>query len=524
MYDWIFICGLFAAFFTAWGIGANDCANSFATSVGAKVLTLRNAVIIAGIFEFGGAVLMGSHVTDFIRKKIVSIDIFEDDPYALSLGMLCADAASGIVLAVYTYLKLPTSTTHSIIAAIVGVSLAFGGSEAVKWDKVGLIVVSWVASPSIAALFSSTFFATLNNFVFQSKNPMNRILMLFPILTFITFFINSLFIIYKGSPQLDLDELPFWKSFLISFGISVATALVTQFGYVPYVKKRVDKEAEEIELEGGDGNGEITNSNNELTRTKSYNQATGLNVNTMNIDLSEESTTDNVEGDIDDFKFDNTKNLEHNITESRKYVKMLETKQINDKIEKLHDNAHKLDYKSDRLCSWIQIITACFSAFAHGSNDVANAVAPLATIYHIYKHGSITKKADVPVWILLIGGFGIVVGLASWGYKIINRMGKELTKISPSRGFIIELSAALTVIIASRASIPVSTTHCQVGSIIGCGLVGGFKNVEWKLLGKIVLSWMITLPAAGLLSAAFFSFAYYSPSEREEMLYNLTSV
>ena len=173
-----------------------------------------------------------------------------------------------------------------------------------------------------------------------------------------------------------------------------------------------------------------------------------------------------------------------------------------------------------KLCNWIQIITACFSSFAHGSNDVANAIAPLATIYHIYRYESITKKTNVPIWILLIGGFGIVVGLATWGYKIINRMGKEITKISASRGFIIELSAALTVIIASRAEIPVSTTHCQVGSIVGCGLVGGKKNIQWSLLKNIVMSWIITLPVTGFLSAGLFSYGYYAPSNNVVYLNN----
>jgi phosphate/sulfate permease len=144
---------------------------------------------------------------------------------------------------------------------------------------------------------------------------------------------------------------------------------------------------------------------------------------------------------------------------------------------------------------------------------VANAVAPLATIYHIYQNDSISKKSDVPIWVLVLGGIGIVVGLSTWGYKIIDRIGRELTKISPSRGFIIELSAALTIIIASRAEIPVSTTHCQIGSVVGCGLVGGIKNIKWGILKKIVFSWLITLPITGFLSAGLFSYGYYSPGD-----------
>ncbi len=503
MYLWIFICGIFFAFYNAWGIGANDCANSFATSVGSKVLTLRNAIIIASIFEFSGAVLMGSHVTDMVRKKIVARDIFEDNPGALMFGMLCADLSSALWLTIATYFKLPVSTTHSIIGAIVGFSLAYKGSSAVNWDKIGLVVASWVISPLLAGIFSLCIFYLLNIIIFKKGNSVNRIILLFPILTFITFFINSLFIIYKGSPQLDLDELPFWVCFLISSGISLFAALISKCIYVPYVKKRISN----------DENDENNENNESIENSVQDNSTNNMEIEMENRTYSYiESTNDSQEND---FKFDHSISINDNILKSRKHVEKLEMIKMEKEIGELHKMADKLNPKADKLCSWIQVITACFSSFAHGSNDVANAIAPLATIYHIYQYNNITKKTDVPIWILLLGGLGIVIGLATWGYKIINRMGREITKISPSRGFIIELSAALTVIIASRSEIPVSTTHCQIGSIVGCGLVGGLKNIKWSLLKSIVISWLITLPVTGLLSAAMFSYGYYSPNDSD---------
>jgi solute carrier family 20 (sodium-dependent phosphate transporter) len=539
MYLWIFICGLFFAFYNAWGIGANDCANSFATSVGAKVLTLRQAVIIAAIFEFAGAVLMGSHVTNIIRKKIVELDIFEDNPGSLMFGMLCADLSSAIWLTIGTYFKLPVSTTHSIIGAIIGFSLAFGGVDAVNWEKVGLIVASWVASPFLAGLFSSAFFTIINNVIFKSNNPIKRILNLFPILTFFTFFINVLFIIYKGSPQLELDELPFWLCFIISFTISSATGLLSYFFYIPYVKHKTNLNEnlaiEGVQIEDAEEVNERTESyldaNTppalELDESGTLNTETDTdtditqNINTRNnrnnsndeTSSTNETESTNETASNNDLKYNDNVSIKDNIQNAQAHVKRLEGIELENKIESLHENADNLDPKADQLCSWMQIITACFSSFAHGSNDVANAIAPLATIYHIYRYESITKTADVPIWILLLGGIGIVFGLSTWGYKIINRMGRELTKITPSRGFIIELSAALTVVIASRAEIPVSTTHCQVGSIVGCGLVGGTKNIQWPLLKNILASWLITLPFTGLLSAALFSYGYYSPNE-----------
>ena len=482
-YLWITIVGGFATFYNAFGIGANDAANSFATSVGAKVLTIRQALVVAGIFEFLGALLMGSHVTDTIRKKIVDIDIYQNEPEALMFGMLCAELAAGTWLLIATYFRYPVSTTHSIIGAIIGFSLAYGGVDAVGWNKVGEIVLSWLISPVLAGVFALTTFYIIKKFIFESRNPYSRTLLLFPILAFITLTINSFFIIYKGTPQLKLDETPLWVSIVSAFSIGILAALVAQFLYIPYVTRKIERDNEretigDMELDDMDI---LNDSVNELR-----NQGNG-NLYLTNISADE-----------------NIKRLKRTITD-------IHTREMAQKIDKLHSNADNIDEKTDKLYSSLQVITACFSAFAHGANDVANAIAPLAAIVVLYNTGEVGKKSDIPIWIILIGAVGIVCGLATWGYRIIDRIGKELTKITPSRGFLIELSAALTVIIASRVELPVSTTHCQVGSVIGCGLADGKKNIDWKVVRGILFSWLITLPVTGLISAALFSYGYYAP-------------
>jgi sodium-dependent phosphate transporter len=517
MYTWIFTCGIIFAFYNAWGGGANDCANSFATSVGSKVLTIKQAVIIASIFEFTGAVLMGSHVTDTVRKRIVSENIFENDPGALMLGMLCADLASAIWLTVATYLKWPVSTTHSIIGAIVGFCLAYGGTEAIVWDKIGFIVLSWFVSPLVAGAFSFVLFKVIMKYVFESQNPFRNTQRIYPILTFVTFFINSLFIIYKGSPQFDLDDMPFWQCFLISFGIGTFTACISWYIYLPYAVKKVERffGTEESSIENEE--------NVELNvRSISYRNVMRLEgdneAETNTYEVTVESNLDdyieeneNVE-ENENFVYNSEISLDENIDNSNEVTLRLRKRKENEQVEELHSRAAEIDPKSDKLCSWLQIFTSCFSSFSHGSNDVANAIAPLATIYAIYQTDEVSRNSVVPIWILALGGVGIVFGLATWGYKIINRIGRDLTKISPSRGFIIELAAATTIIIASRSEMPVSTTHCQVGSVVGCGLTGGKKNVKWSLLRGILFSWFITLPITGFLSAALFSWGYYSPS------------
>ena len=536
MFEWIFGLGLVISFYNAWGGGANDCANSFATSVGSGVLTLKGALVIASIFEFGGAVLMGSHVTDMVRKQIVSIDMFEDNPGALMLGMLCANLASAIWLTIATYFKLPVSTTHSIIGSIMGFALCYGGWDGIAWDKIGLVAASWIISPFLAGIFSITFFALINEFVFKTENPVEKIITLIPVLIFMTFLINTIFIIYKGSPQLELDETPFWLSFLVSFAISLGLAILARVLYVPYVKRKIGF----YESRNGNGNETQICDGNEgviqtSIRTVSYNEAMTTNTiegvttdetyvdsivpappNDANADTGDTDANANTTSVYDEIIVNKDKSDKENIIILKKGIKDLETKISDEETAELHSNAQEINPEADKLCSWVQIITACFSSFAHGSNDVANAVAPLAAIYYIYKNNEISQSADVPVWVLLIGGLGIVFGLATWGYKIIYSMGKKITKISPSRGFIIELASALTVIIASRFEIPVSTTHCQVGSIVGCGLISGIKNVKWSLLKNIVMSWIVTLPVTALLSASLFSFAYFSPNELNE--------
>lgn len=557
MYLWILIVGSFASFYNAWGIGANDCANSFATSVGAKVLSLKKAIIVASVFEFLGAFLMGSHVTSAIRKKIVSIDIFEDEPGALMFGMLCSNIAAGIWLNLATYFKFPVSTTHSIIGAIIGFSLAYGGGDSVLWDKVGMVVASWVLSPVLAGVFSLLFYSIIKKYVFNSDKPVENTILIFPILTFFTFLINGFFIFYKGTPQLKLDKLDLWVSIVVAFSLAIVMSVLSWYYYLPYAKRKMD-EKKLLRLQAEEGNSE----NNSDQRVLVLDDADQLNQTsddgrTPNYRLASHSRDVSVETNMDTFttveNVETTENLENvenkksswsilkcfnidednlfkdpnikkddniyvedlsifdNVKRLKDYIQSLIIKEKADKIELLHKNANPIDPDAEELCSSLQVITACFSSFAHGANDVANSIAPLATIYSIYKYETVSKKMDVPLWVLFIGGLGIVFGLATWGYKIIDRIGKELTKITPSRGFIIELSAALTTLIASRAELPVSTTHCQIGSVIGCGIGDNKNNLEWKLVKEIIYSWIITLPAAGLLSATLFSYGYYAP-------------
>ena len=464
--------GGFVAFFTAWGIGANDCANSFATSVGAKVITLKQALIIAAIFEFMGAFLMGSHVTDTVRKKIVDPLLFENEPNVLMFGMFCSCLATGIWLTIATFFKYPVSTTHSTIGAICGFALASKGITSVNGNKILEIVASWFISPMLSGLFALLLFMGIKLYALRKDDAVNKIFNLLPFLAFLTMSINSFFILYKGTPALGLKNTPLFVGILISSSVGGGSMILVYLFVVPYLKRKVSN---------------ITIIDEED------------NIELREICMGEEKL------------YNNSLNTKENIKYLENTLIILKSEDQRQHISNLQKNAEIFDKKAEHLCSNLQITTACFSAFAHGANDVANAIAPFATIISIYNTNNVYGKAPVPIWILAIGGGGIVLGLGTWGYKIIERMGTQLTKVTPSRGFTMELSMSFAVVMASRIGLPVSTTHCQVGAIVGCGLADGQKNVNWNYFYKILFSWFITLPVAALISAGLFSLGHYSP-------------
>lgn len=517
----ILILGFFTSFYTACGIGANDAANSFATSVGARVLTLKQAIIIAGICEFLGAVLLGSHVTDTIRKKIVSPKAFEDDPYELMYGMFAASLATGLWLMIATYMKWPVSTTHSTVGAVIGFALVHDSSSINK-KKLGDIFLSWVISP-LAALVLTMILLSLNIvIVFHRKHPKKWAPYWMPFMIAITVWLVTMFVIYKGTPELELDDqLDFkealWISAVCGIGVGLISFLSFRFGifskleqfFVDNFPKTIEwyrthfPSAMEQHLDNFAAANATKNSSEENTTTTEKTATQELEMDLLDKDVKPVDTA-NSDKDVENA---DTESIHSKVSRaSSKYgsEKFTEMKLYDEDVEDLY--------------SWLQVFTAIVSSFAHGSNDVANSIGPLAAMYAIYNNGTLEKKSDVPVWILVVGGVGIVIGLANWGWRIIDRMGKELSGITPTRGVSVELGAAVAVLWASRLEFPVSTTHCQVGSLVGSGLVDSFRtngcgglltnklpNVDLWVFAKIVFSWVITLP----VTICFSAFIYY---------------
>ncbi|CAM9488196.1 unnamed protein product [Ascophyllum nodosum] len=481
---WIVIVGAFGAFFAAFGIGANDVANAFATSVGAKAVTLKQAIILAGIAEFLGAVLLGNHVTKAVRESIVDVFCFVDNPGMLMYGMMCIVYSTGAWLLLASYLELPVSTTHSTVGSIIGMAIAYGGPDCVVWQKrtdifpylrgVSAIVVSWVVSPLASAILSCALFYTVRSLVLRSPNAYERSFYVYPLLVLGTVAVNVFFFLYKGASSLDLDDTDIARALKWALGLGGGLALITIPTVLPYIKRKV---ATSFNEDGTRRRKEATPGDGDPHESRS----TGLG------------------------SFINRK-LDHDV-----HALGQESEYVNE----IHAKAEKFDPRAEEVFKYVQVLTAICDAFGHGANDVANAMGPFEMLYIVYVNGGVENVDNglgtAGHLILALGGLGIVLGLALYGYKIIAAIGVKIAKITPSRGFSIELGAAVMIIIGTRLEFPLSTTHCQVGATAGVALLEGIGGINSIVLVRTAAGWLITIVVCGLSCALLFAQGAYAP-------------
>jgi len=402
---YIVLAALFGIFM-AWGIGANDVANAMATSVGSKALTIKQAILVAAVFEFLGAVLAGGEVTSTIRKGIVDADLLAGSPELLVYGMLAALLAAGTWLLIASSRGWPVSTTHSIVGAIVGFAAVGIGMDAVQWGKVGTIVMSWVVSPLTAGFIAYLIYQSVQRLILRQEDPLTKAKRYVPVYIFLAAFTITLVTILKGLKHVGLD-MSLRDAYLLAISIAVGIALI---GAIAIQRIQPDKKAEKAQH----------------------------------------------------------------------------------------------FYTVERVFGVLMVVTACGMAFAHGSNDVANAIGPLAAVISVAQTGSIAAEAALPLWVLMLGGAGIVIGLATFGRHVIATVGKKITQLTPSRGFAAELAAATTIVIASGTGIPISTTHTLVGAVLGVGMARGIEAIDLRVVGRILVSWVVTIPAGAFLAIVFF--------------------
>lgn len=565
---WLVITSGIACFFMAFVTGANDIANTFSTSIGSKAISVKKAIIIAFFFEALGASLLGGTVTDSIRSKIINFEVFYDAPQFLMLGMCCALMGATIWLAAATFAGIPVSTTHSIIGALMGFGLATGNMKSIKWEKIHSIVISWFAAPLLAATCSAIAFCLLRIVILRRNNSLSLIKRTYWFLIFLISLPFSVFLVFHNPIVINVkcrmlrDEVEFvsspcyiqdWSSAhafyasLIFLAISIfLTCIGSVITYVIYsnrikmyhMKKKIYGD-EMLDLEK---NGKVNfgNGKNSSLNSVASNETQGTQLNAHIPSELIEKKKDDHEKDYQNIMNIKKINFKNDLIEDKKQFETSTSPDV---------TIENFDPETEIVFSSLQIISAILGVVAQSANDTANAIGPFAAVYNTYNNG-IQGKVKVQWYILLFGGLSMSLGLSLLGYKVIKTVGMKLIKITPARGFTIELTSGLIVLFFSIYGIPLSSTHCAVSSVIGVGLVEAeilsnkrknlkildndsididknfnitkkkkyffsFLNtscVNLKLFRTVFLSWIITIFFSGSVTAAIFSFAAYSPS------------
>ncbi|XP_031598369.1 sodium-dependent phosphate transporter 1-B [Oreochromis aureus] len=667
-YVWLLVVGFIIAFILAFSVGANDVANSFGTAVGSGVVTLRQACILATVFETLGSVLLGAKVSETIRTGIIDVGMYNGSEHVLMAGSVSAMVGSAVWQLAASFLKLPISGTHCIVGATIGYSLVARGQQGVKWLQLLRIVASWFLSPLLSGIMSAIVFYFVRRFILQKEDPVPNGLKALPVFYAMTMVINLFSIMFTGAPVLGFGLIPWWGILLISLACGLLTSIVVWFIVCPRLKKKIERDIkssptesplmEKKELKethcpilkqasttpaanynsadplpapeerrvafdigdsdeadsnkeyrvafdiGDSDDTDCSNSNDAPAQVQSNSQvhfsnqaqSNGASTNAQNqvqfknhvqfnnrppqppsngystyhtvhtdsalykdllhkLHLAKMSDcmgeggdrpirrnnsytayTMTIIGMHDKHKEGDFRACEDGNkapgsgSQERKRLRMdsytsycnavaehttpeglvegdvrleMEIKDTGSSQSSLDDERPEKDKPEvSVLFQFLQILTACFGSFAHGGNDVSNAIGPLVALWLVYKTSSVVSNEPTPIWLLLYGGVGICAGLWVWGRRVIQTMGKDLTPITPSSGFSIELASALTVVVASNIGLPVSTTHCKVGSVVAVGWLRSKKAVDWRLFRNIFMAWFVTVPISGLISAA----------------------
>ncbi|RSL84331.1 Phosphate-repressible phosphate permease pho-4 [Fusarium floridanum] len=567
-YDYLFAVGTIFAFLDAWNIGANDVANSWASSVSSRSISYFQAMIGASIMEFSGALGVGGRVADTIRTKVVDVEAFDESPALLMLGMVCAVIASASYLTFATRFGFPVSTTHSILGGVLGMGVGALGGSGITWigykengsvdiqQGVVQVFLAWIIAPMLSGIFGALIFLFTKYGVLLRNNPAMKGLILVPFYFWLTASLIVMLLIWKGgSYEVNLTEAQI-PGVIVAAG--AGWGLLMALTLVPWLYRVVIKEDWQLKAyhiflgpfllrrgpvppapENFQGvvrnfyEGHLTREELEARRAQ---RASEVNED-LEANHEKKVATDNASEEISQptntfqhksligpkpdspwytgafiwwaIKFAILHGVDKDIVSSQS-----EKSVVAGDVEEIHARAAHYDNRTEFLYTFLQIMTAASASFVHGANDVANAVGPYASIYQIWQSGEVPgKKAQVPIWILAFGGAGIVLGLWTYGYNIMRNLGNRVTLMSPARGFSMELGSVITIILATRLKLPVSTTQCITGAIVGVGLCNGdWRSINWRMVGWIYMGWFITVPTAGLISGILMAFITNAPN------------
>lgn len=455
-------------FYMAWNIGANDLANAMGTSVGSRALTLRQAVILGAILEMAGSILAGAHVAETMRNRIVDLSAFQGEPGLLALGMLSALLAAGVWLQVASYFGWPVSTTHSIVGAIAGFGAAYGGLSVINWSVhrggMGSIVASWIISPVLSGVVAYFLFRFLRRQILTSPYPVDAARRIAPWLTFCVMVVLVLVLMYKGLENVGVSRQPVSVHMGVALVVGLVGALVSMV-LVRWKWSALERET--------------------APAVNDYYVAVTLRKAIKQLRRLEEVTSGPMQEEI------------------RQLLKR--ARQLSPAVDKAELSETNIQFRQvEKIFVYLQIMTAAAVAFSHGANDVANAVAPMSVVVEVAWRWVVPEQAPIGNWALVLGGIGITIGLASWGWRVIETVGRRITDLTPTRGFSAEFATALTVLGASKLGLPISTTHTLVGAVMGVGLARGISALNLNAIRDIVISWLVTVPLGAGLAVMFF--------------------
>lgn len=403
-YSLILLCAALAlCFLMNWGVGANDLANVMSTTMGSKAVTIRQAMVIAILFEFAGAFLGGGGVTETMRDGIITSSELSSQPLILIEGMLGVLLACTVWMNLASYLGVPVSITNALVGSMVGFGTVVLGPEAIQWRQVYHIAIGWITSPLIAGITAYTLFISIQQSIFVKPDPLEKAKLYVPIYLFLVGSVLSFITVFKGLNHFDI-HLNLKQDLAVTLATSIS---ITVIGML-FIKRIPEMQR--------------------IRRRERFIQV-------------------------------------------EKYFAVL------------------------------MALTACAMVFAHGSNDVALTVGPLTIIHSLVTHpGNSVTATNYPGWIIFLGCFGVVTGFLMYGRRVIETVGSSITALTPSRAFAATLAAATTVVVATSTGIPVSATQTLVGSVLGVGLARGIGALNLIVIRNIFMSWVLTLPAASLLT------------------------
>ncbi|KAI4251806.1 MAG: hypothetical protein LQ352_004652 [Teloschistes flavicans] len=554
-YDWILALISICFCISSFGNGANDVANSYATSVAARTLTMPQVGFLSAITEFVGAVALGNRVTNTIKNGIISIDRFEGNPGSLMLAMACAEFGNAIWLLTATTLGFPVSTTQTIVGALIGVGIAADSKVAWAWDtgSVSQVAASWAVAPCLAACFAALIFATIKFAILERKDPFSVAMKAIPFYLAFTSAVLALFIVVEAPTAPSLEEFGAGNAVGIVLGVFFGVLAIAYIFFVPYFHRRLVKQDARIKFyhiplgpllwkddpwvyfpAKADGPFIINY----------YESAHDNQISTDTLDHVSNNGSDREVTTADTSALEKANPLvvptartrvlepeERFLTPTRdlplahpsrlwSWTKYLLLQGVtrdcvshtSAHLQATHARAKHYDNRVEHLYTYAQVASAMLMSIAHGSNDVANAIGPWAAAYSTYKANAVATKVPTPVWTLVIAGLLLGAGFWFYGYKIVRAMGNRITQLSPSRGFSMELGAAITVLLASRLGLPVSTTQCVTGATVGVALMNfDLKAVNWRQIAFIFSGWVLTLPCAGLISGLVMGMALNTP-------------